>query len=361
MAKKVLTPEEYQAKVAKKAAKRELFFGTFTKALALFLAIAIVWSLAAIAFTPTFGTNLSTNEGANSDTNNDDDVNFDDLLPPDNGGSGNGGSNNGGSSNGGSSNGGSSNGGSVDAVPGGSNNAGSSNGGSSNGGSTSAGVSKADAIKAINNATSKAYKGNYTWERKCYYTSPIDVGSATGTLNSIIQGVDENANLDTVVGGFLGITGKESDPAWTADVKGGKLPEGTKMNNEKYLMKAFALTEGDVKQYRVSGNQYLLQLNSCSSPQKDGKNALHHVTNDFITLKEVQDGVTGAVGSAVKVESCDVEFTKILVLAVIDNGNLQSVQISYSMNVKALNLKAAVVPITGKGAGDMVCTYKNFS
>ena len=30
MAKKVLTPEEVQAKLEKKAAKRKLFFGTFT-------------------------------------------------------------------------------------------------------------------------------------------------------------------------------------------------------------------------------------------------------------------------------------------------------------------------------------------
>ncbi len=326
MAKKVLTPEEYQAKLAKKAAKRELFFGTFTKALALFLAIAIVWALAAIAFTPALGT---TTVGGGAQTPSGE-----------------------------------------TSTPGGST---STPGGSTStptedpsvplgdGGADESGVSKADAVKAINDATAKVYKGNYKWERKCYYTSPIDVGNATGTLNSIIQGVDENANLDTVVGGFLGITGKESDPAWTADVKGGKLPEGTKMNNEKYLMKAFALTEGDVMQYKVEGNKYMFQLNNCTSPQKDGKNALNRVTNDFITLGEVQEGVTGAVGSAVKVESCDVDFTAIVVTAEIVDGALKNVTISYSMNVKALNLKAAIVPITGKGAGDMTCTYSNFS
>ncbi len=327
MAKKVLTPEEFQAKLEKKTAKRNLFFGTFTKALAFFLAIAIAWSLAAIAFAPAIdgGTVVSggaqTQQGGNETVGGNDDV-------VDFGGSDSGDAN------------------------------------TPSGDSGAADTSKADAIKAVNDATAKVYKGNYKWERKCYFTSPIDVGSATDTLNGIIQGVDENADLNSVVGGFLGITGTKDDPAWTADVKGGKLPAESKMNNEKYLMKAFALTEGDVKQCKVDGNKYMFQLNACNNPQKDGKNALHHVTNDFITLTEVQEGVAGALGSAgnlLKVESCDVDFTAIVVTAVIEGGNLKSVTISYSMNVKALNLKATLLPITGKGAGDMICTYSNFS
>lgn len=336
MAKKVLTPEEFQAKLDKKTAKRNLFFGTFTKALAFFLAIAIAWSLAAIAFAPAIGGGTvvnggnQTQQGGNESAGGNDDV-------VDFGGSGSGDST-------------STPSGDSSSTP--------------SGDSGAADTSKADAIKAVNDATAKVYKGNYKWERKCYFTSPIDVGGATDTLNGIIQGVDENASIDSVVGGFLGITGTKDDPAWTADVKGGKLPAESKMNNEKYLMKAFALTEGDVMQYKVDGNKYMFQLNACNNPQKDGKNALNHVTNDFITLTEVQEGVAGALGSAgnlLKVESCDVDFTSIVVTAVIEGGNLKSVQISYSMNVKALNLKATLIPITGKGAGDMICTYSNFS
>ncbi len=339
MAKKVLTPEEFQAKLEKKTAKRNLFFGTFTKALAFFLAIAIAWSLAAIAFAPvgsgtvvSGGTQTGTSDGSGSGSGSGSGDTVVDL-----GGSGSGDTN----------------------TPSGSGDA-----STPSGDSGAADTSKADAIKAVNDATAKVYKGNYKWERKCYFTSPIDVGGATETLNGIIQTVDENASIDSVVGGFLGITGKESDPAWSADVKGGKLPAEGRMNNEKYLMKAFTLTEGDVMQYKVDGNNYMFQLNACNNPQKDGKNALNHVTNDFITLTEVQEGVAGALGSAgnlLKVESCDVDFTAIVVKAVIDGGNLKSVQISYSMNVKALNLKATLIPITGKGAGDMICTYSNFS
>ena len=336
MAKKVLTPEEFQAKLEKKTAKRNLFFGTFTKALAFFLAIAIAWSLAASAFAPALGGGTVVNGGAQTQQ----------------GGSESTGGNNDVVDFGGSSSGDSTSTPSGDSTS------------TPSGDSGAADTSKADAIKAVNDATAKVYKGNYKWERKCYFTSPIDVGDATETLNGIIQRVDENASIDSVVGGFLGITGTKDDPAWTADVKGGKLPAEGKMNNEKYLMKAFALTEGDVMQYKVDGNNYMFQLNACNNPQKDGKNALNHVTNDFITLTEVQEGVAGALGSLgslLKVESCDVDFTSIVVKAVIDGGNLKSVQISYSMNVKALNLKATLIPITGKGAGDMICTYSNFS
>ena len=328
MAKKVLTPEEFQAKLEKKTAKRNLFFGTFTKALAFFLAIAIAWSLAAIAFAPAIGGGTVVNGGAQTQQGGNEGVV----------------------------------GGNDDVVDFGGSDSGDAN--TPSGDSGAADTSKADAIKAVNDATAKVYKGNYKWERKCYFTSPIDVGNATDTLNGIIQGVDENASIDSVVGGFLGITGTKDDPAWSADVKGGKLPAEGRMNNEKYLMKAFALTEGDVKQCKVDGNKYMFQLNACNNPQKDGKNALNHVTNDFITLTEVQEGVAGALGSAgnlLKVESCDVDFTAIVVTAVIEGGNLKSVTISYSMNVKALNLKATLVPITGKGAGDMICTYSNFS
>lgn len=338
MAKKVLTPEEFQAKLEKKAAKRNLFFGTFTKALAFFLAIAIAWSLAAIAFTPSIqgaivggttsgGTDSSSGSGSSGSGSSDPMVDL-----------------GGGSSTG------------NDATTGGNTTT-----GGDNAGTTSNGPTEADVVKALNDATAKVAGGSYKWTRKCWYTRAIDVGSATGTLNTIIQGVDENADLNSVVGGFLGITGDESDPAWEAPVTKGKFPADRNLP-DKYLMKAFKLVEGDIMQYKVDGNNYTVQLNSCHNPQKDNSNALNHVTNDFITLTEVQDGINGALGEGViTVKGCEVDFTSILVSAVIENGALKSVEISYLMDVTALNLTAAFVPITGTGAGKMVCTYSNFS
>lgn len=221
-------------------------------------------------------------------------------------------------------------------------------------------MSKADAVKAVNDATAAAVKKSYTWSRKCYFTEAIDVGNATSTINDIIHRVDENADLDSVVGNFLGITGTASDPAWTAEVTNGVRPEGTKMNDDKYLMIATKLTEGDVKQFIVDGNTYKFQLNACNNPQKDGNNALSHVTNDFITLDEVNSGISGALGSLsflISAKSCDVDFKAIVVEAEINNGTLVKYSISYTMDVNSLELS---IGVSGTGAGKMECSYSNF-
>lgn len=219
---------------------------------------------------------------------------------------------------------------------------------------------KAKAITVLNSATAAAAKKSYTWERKCYFTEPLDVGDKTEDLNGIIQKVDPNANIDTVVGGFIGRTGEKDDPAWTAQVTNGKRPaEGTKMNDDKYLMIATKLTESDVASCTVDGNKYTFNLVTCNNPQKDGKNALNHVTNDFITLGEVQKGVKdglGALSFLLSVDSLEVAYESIVVTAEIKDGNLVSFGVSYHMNVKSLKLSIA----EGKGAGDMICTYKNF-
>lgn len=66
MAKKIITPEEYKAKQAKKAAKRKKFFELFLKTLALCLAIALVFSASTIAYTRLEMLNPST-EAADTD------------------------------------------------------------------------------------------------------------------------------------------------------------------------------------------------------------------------------------------------------------------------------------------------------
>ena len=328
MAKKVRTPEEVQARLEKKAAKRKLFFGTFTKALAFFLAIAMVYSLAIIAFTPaTVAPSGGTVQSGNTSNGFDD---YDD---------------------------GSSNAGTGDA--GNSGNAGNA-GDAGNAGNAGASDEKAKAVAALNNATAAAAKKSYTWERKCYFTQPLDVGSATDTLNGIIQRVDSNANIDSVVGGFIGRTGEKNDPAWTAEVVNGQRPaEGTKMTEDKYLMIATKLTASDVASVKVDGDKYTFNLVTCKNPQKDGKNALNHVTNDFITLAEVQKGVKDGLGSLsmlLSVKSLDADYESIVVTAEIKDGNLVNFGFTYHMNVKKLELSVA----TGNGAGDVICTYKNF-
>ncbi len=315
MAKKILTPEEFKAKLEKKEAKSKLFFGTFAKALAVFLALVVAWSLVSIAFTlPSMvmgggagATNAATSE--KSETIQED-AKVEDM---------------------------------GDSITDESGNV----------------LTKADILNKINDATSAAAKGNYKWARKSWYTSPLDVGSATSTLNRIIQMVDKNASLDSVVGGFLAISGSENDPAWEADVAGGQLPSGTKMNDAKFLLKGFTVSEDDLVAMNVEGNTYTLQLKGCKNPQKDGANPLNKVTNDFITKDEVAKGVADGLGSLsnmVTINSLDVEYTSILVVVVMENDAIKSVAISYDMNVVSLKLKAGMA-IEGKGAGKMAVTY----
>lgn len=348
MAKKNLTPEELQAKMEKKSSKGKVFFGTFTKALAVFLAIVVAWALVSIAFTtPSVGGSVATSAPAGTSSQGgsattDDNLLGDDTLITDDpvldDGSG-------------------------DAVVDGTGDAttpGDTSGDASQGGNAAAPAAKtkAEVAKLLNEVTKNVPKMSYKWTRKCWFTKPIDVGSATDTLNGIIQGIDPNASIDSVVGNFLGITGKESDPAWENKVTKGAPGENMP---EKYLMKAFALTESDIKALQVSGNTYTMQLNACKNPQKDNSNPLSRVTNDFITLKEVQEGVQSAAGSLIKVEACDVDFTAILVKCVVENNKLVSYSLSYTMTVNSLNLKATLLPITGTGAGKMECSYFNFS
>jgi hypothetical protein len=340
MAKKNFTPEEVKAKIEKKNAKTDLFFGTFTKALAVFLALVIAYSLVSVAFTlPSMilggGSSTAVQGGGDTTTPGgdvstpDDDVLIEepagDATTPDGGDA---------------------------TTPGGD--------ATTPDGSAPAAATKADVAKLLNEVTAKAAKGNYKWARKSWYTKPLDVGSATGTLNKVIKMVDENATLDSVVGGFLSISGAENDPAWEADVKGGKLPAEGRMNNEKFLLKAFSLTEADIKVMQVKGNTYTVQLNACKSPQKDGSNALHRVTNDFITKDEVAKGVAdglGSLGNLVTINALDVDFTAILVTAVVENNALKTLTISYTMTVNSLKLKAMGIGVDGNGAGKMTVTY----
>lgn len=352
MAKKNYTPEEMQAKMDKKSANCKLFFGTFTKALAVFLAVVIAWSLVAIAFTaPSMGGTVVAGTATNNSTSTDDNSGSTDapvtedenLLGGDE---------------------------TTDAPAGDESTDAPADGEATdtpdagNSDAPAAAATKADVAKLLNEVTAKAAKQSYKWTRKSWFTKELDVGNATDTLNGIIKRVDENADLDSVVGGFLSITGKESDPAWDGQVTKGKLPAEGKMNKDKFLLKGFTLTEADIKDMAVSGNTYKLQLNACKSPQKDGKNALHHVTNDFITKDEVAQGVAeglGSLGNLVTINSLDVDYTAILITAVVENNTLKSVEISYTMTVNALKLKATVVNITGTGAGKMECSYSNFA
>ncbi len=218
---------------------------------------------------------------------------------------------------------------------------------SSDDASTTVAFSKANAHEVLNKLTANAAKMSYKWKRVSAYTSDgaINVGSATNLLNGIISGIDENASLDTVVGGFLGIGNKEGE------VKNGVVPEDM---NKNYVLKAMTLTAADIVDAKASGNVYKAQISNCTNPQKDGKNALSRATNDFFTHQEAADGIAG-ITTAISLQETNVQYTGILITATVDGDALKSLEISYTFSA-SLTLKAGF-SINGKGKATNKITY----
>lgn len=303
MAKKIRTPEEVQASIDKKVARRKIFFGTFTKSLALCLAIALVYSVTMIAFAPA-GSAGSSNAPTEKTTE----------APK------------------------------------------------------TEGLTQ-EFLDEINNATKAAASGEYALKRNCAITQAIDVGSATSILNGIIQGVDKNASLDSVVGGFIG------EGEIIASVKGGKYISGTNkgkdisvdyFNKDKtsYLLKGMELKVEDIQTYNEADNKdgsFKLQIKDAQSPQRNGGTPMEHATNDFLTMNEVQAGINGSVGEGVVTiqDSSTVDYTEIWISGTIVDGKITNLKITYKFAVK-LDLKVGL-KVTGTGAAETVLEYTDIA
>ena len=344
MAKKFQTPEEVQASLEKKEQSRKLFFGTFTKSLAFFLAIAICFSLAAIAFTKPAPVAQSTPVQGNSGSSSSDEDPFAD-----------------GDSSSSSS--------STDAdkpaddktdadKP-------ADNGDKpADNGAKPAELSQADAIKLLNEETAKASKGDYKFNRDAKFTQSIEVGGPTVTkvLNGIIGGVvknddwpgNDNWGVNEVVGDFIGVVPSGKLPI-RGVVKGGTLAErddkDTTTKNKNYCMKAMTLTDDDISGFKTNGTVIQFNIKDSDTPQRDNKTPLSHATNDFLTQDEVDAALKSAVGDAVGFnpkEQSTVKYTNIKVVAKVADGKLTELTISYNFAAD-LYLKAGI-GVHGTGA-----------
>ncbi len=251
----------------------------------------------------------------------------------------------------------------------GSSNSGSSNNASTpassdNAGSANAGSSDAASVATlINNATKAAVdaKAGYDWERHCTVEN-IDVGSATSVLNKIIQGVDSNSDLNSVVGGFLGRGDKkETCPkGMTLDTIDVKKDDGTTeklYHGSSYTLKATNLQPNDIQNLSVNGDTYEFTLADSSNPDRSGNTALSRFTNDIVVLDEVNTEIKNFV-SVVTVTGLNANYKNIKVKAVITDGKLQSLEYSFNANAE-LQLKAGL-SITGTGNLDANAKYSNF-
>ena len=204
-------------------------------------------------------------------------------------------------------------------------------------------MTKAEFVAFLNAETAKAAKGTYNYNRDCSYTSPIDVGGATDILNGIISAIDENSNLDTVVGDFLGI-----------GVKKGTYPkDGLK---EDYQIKATKLTEADLGNFAVNNGVYTFTLADATNPKKTNATPISKFTNDFITHEEVVDGIAGFT-TAITVKDTTVNYKNIKVSVTVADGKITNIKYSYSFDA-LLSLKA-VVTINGNGAAVTKAEFSN--
>lgn len=317
--KPVLTPEELEAKNARKEEKRKIFGETFFKSLAVLMSIVLVYSIVYIAFGQ--GTTIEQKVVTQGTSN-----------------TGNGGAAQGGSSTGGNTAGGAT---------------------SNTGTSSDAPASDASEAKtvadALNSATKAVVdsKAGYDWARKCEYTTPIDVGNATDTLNKVIHMVDKNADLNSVVGGFLGVGDKK-----LTIKKGEDAAAAIDYHGTNYALKATSLKPEDLKGLKVDGDSFEFTLDNVTTPAKDGSNSLSRFTNDIITKDEVEAEIKAQV-SVVTVNSLDGEYTNIKVKGTITDGKLVSLEYETSTSAK-LALKALGIGINGSGAIHTTASYKNF-
>ncbi|MBQ7043179.1 MAG: hypothetical protein IJN78_01090 [Clostridia bacterium] len=213
-----------------------------------------------------------------------------------------------------------------------------------------AALTKADVIKIFNTETAKAAKGSYNFTRTGKFVNPINVGSATDAINGIIHGVDKNASLDSVVGGFIGV---KAQPI-TGTVKAGK-GEGF---DAKYMIKAMKLTEADVTSFSVNGNKYTITVKDCTNP--NASSAMAHATDDYITYPEVNKSIANEVGSAIKVveNESTANYKKITFTATIVNGKMTALEYSYSFDA-TLKLKLTLIPATGTGSASITNKFTN--
>lgn len=190
-----------------------------------------------------------------------------------------------------------------------------------------------DFVAFYNEETAKIVEnGSYKVSRNSAYTSPIDVGGATETLNAIIGAIDENYNLDRLVGEFLCIG---SFSAEYPDYSG---------FYSNYLLKAATLKASDIKSFSEEDGVYTFTLATTINPLRNGSTPLADFTDDFITQQEIADNIS-MLTSTVKVESFQVIYDSITVKVAVEDGKITNIKYSYDF-IPHLTIKA-IVKISG--------------
>lgn len=207
---------------------------------------------------------------------------------------------------------------------------------------------KAQAAELLRTHTKQAAAGNYTVRGSCNITKNVDLGGATDVLNKVIQGVDPNADVNSVVGSFLGV-GEQSYTVHTSD----KLPVG------RYDLRAFTVTESDIADYRQEGNILYIRLHDCKNPQRNGTQTLAKVTTAFPTEAEVRKELQTQIGSAISVSDMTSNVSDILLTVTLSGNGVESIRLHF-VNDLSLGLKVAIVSVRGTGQTATDILYSDF-
>ena len=251
MAKKIITPEEYKAKIEQKKAKRKRFFDAFLKTLALCLAIALVYSATTIAYTRIQtvkpGTSVNTGNGGNK-------VGFGDTDSNTNTGSNDNGTNSGSNNNNANT---------------GNNNSGDANTGANNG-------ANADDAKNFDLFV-KSFKGVKTNAK----SATLDRKSAFNYNNHI----KANSLIETVAAPLLSSLLKEEVVGETytgADIMAQFPPSGVTCNLKQDDVKNITCTE--------EGNYYIVEVTVKGSKNPKAGESVGAVAS-IITEQQIADPI----------------------------------------------------------------------
>ncbi len=210
-------------------------------------------------------------------------------------------------------------------------------------------MTAAQFVAFYNAESAKAAKGSYKYDRTCSYVNPINVGNMTDALNKVIKMVDENSDLNSVVGGFLGIGNKT-----------GNFPKDDP--DDDYEIKGAKLTEADLQnfKYDAATGTYSFTLANAANPKKTNATPISRFMNDFITHEEVDEGIKDAAGSLITLKETDVKYTNIKVTVKVAEGKIAEITYQYDF-AATLSLKILVGNVNGSGSAKTKGAFTNIA
>lgn len=207
---------------------------------------------------------------------------------------------------------------------------------------------RAQAVELLQTYTKHASAGSYRVTGSCQITKDVDVGGATAVLNQIIKSVDSNADVNSVIGAFLGV-GELTYTVYASDTE----------RAGQYDLQAFTVTEADIADYRQEDHVLYIRLKDCKNPQKNGTQSLSKVTSAFPTESEVRKELQTQIGSAISVSDMTSNVSDIWLTVTLSDHGVASIRLCF-VNDLDLALKVAVVNVRGTGQTTTDILYSDF-